>query len=91
MDEKRCVLLADRMNGQPLPSEHGGPLRVVVPGYIGARSVKWLQTLKIKKEQSKNFYMTSDYKKLPENVGPDEKEDWMPKVSCRHARLLMPC
>lgn len=88
MDPDRCVLLADKMNGEPLPTEHGGPLRVVVPGYIGARSVKWMQTIRIKKEPSKNFYMTSDYKKLPEDVGSDEKEDWMPKVRLKYSRLL---
>ena len=36
------VMLAWEMNGEPLPYIHGYPMRVVVFGYIGARSVKWL-------------------------------------------------
>lgn len=79
-DPARCVMLADTMNGENLPDEHGGPLRVIVPGFIGARSVKWLHKLRISKTPSTNFYMTSDYKKLPEQVGPDGKADAMKKV-----------
>ncbi|WP_331749283.1 molybdopterin-dependent oxidoreductase (plasmid) [Streptomyces sp. NBC_00984] len=37
------VLLAWAMNDQALPVAHGAPLRAIVPGFIGARSVKWLQ------------------------------------------------
>lgn len=40
------VMLAWEMNGKPLPKIHGAPLRVVVFGYIGARSVKWLYRIK---------------------------------------------
>ena len=39
------TLLAWAMNGQPLTPLHGAPLRVVVPGWIGARSVKWVQRI----------------------------------------------
>ena len=42
MDPAGDVLLAFEMNGQPLPADHGYPLRVVVPGVAACRSVKWV-------------------------------------------------
>jgi sulfite oxidase len=36
------VILAYEMNGEPLPRDHGYPVRVIVPGVVGARNVKWL-------------------------------------------------
>ncbi len=36
------VLVVYEMNGQPLPPEHGFPARIVVPGFYGYKSVKWL-------------------------------------------------
>ncbi|KAG9158983.1 hypothetical protein Leryth_013372 [Lithospermum erythrorhizon] len=45
------VLLAYEMNGQTLKRDHGYPLaRVIVPGVIGARSVKWLDSMNIAEE-----------------------------------------
>ncbi|KAH8711924.1 Oxidoreductase, molybdopterin-binding domain-containing protein [Phaeosphaeriaceae sp. PMI808] len=41
------VMLAWEMNGELLPALHGAPLRVVVMGYIGARSVKWLTRINV--------------------------------------------
>ncbi|WP_162917412.1 molybdopterin-dependent oxidoreductase [Dongia deserti] len=39
------VLIAYELNGAPLPAEHGFPVRLVVPGYYGTNSVKWLWRL----------------------------------------------
>jgi DMSO/TMAO reductase YedYZ molybdopterin-dependent catalytic subunit len=41
------VILAYEMNGEPLPADHGGPVRVVVPGWIGISSVKWVGDIEV--------------------------------------------
>jgi sulfite oxidase len=64
------VLLAWAMNGQPLPPVHGGPLRAVVPGWIGARSVKWLQRVTAQAEPSRNYFQATDYQLLPPGADP---------------------
>ena len=64
------VLLADSMNDGPLPAVHGGPLRMVVPGYIAARSVKWLGEVRVQAEPSDNYYQQRSYRL--HQVGPGE-------------------
>jgi len=68
------VLLADEMNGAPLPLLHGFPLRVIVPGYIGARSVKWLRAIRVQREPSENFFQRRSYRLFAPDVGPSEVE-----------------
>ena len=60
------------MNGEPLTPEHGAPLRVVVPGYIGARSVKWLTRVNALAEPSQNYFQAVDYRLIPAD-DPDGK------------------
>jgi sulfite oxidase len=55
-------LLAHSMNDQPLTAEHGFPLRAVVIGYIGARSVKWLSKITVSDRPSPNHYLAEAYK-----------------------------
>jgi len=69
------VLLAYEMNGEPLTPGHGFPLRVVAPGYIGARSVKWLANIRVQEEPSSNYYQTHAYKLFPPQVD-EETADW---------------
>ncbi len=55
------VLVAYEMNGEPLAPEHGYPVRAVVPGYIGARSVKWLAAISAQRSPSASFFQATDY------------------------------
>ena len=66
------VLLAWAMNGEPLATAHGAPLRVVVPGYIGARSVKWVQRIDVQAEPSDNYFQAKAYRLLPAEADPDQ-------------------
>ena len=62
------VLLAYEMNGGGLPLAHGCPLRVVVPGYIGARSVKWLSDIIVRETPSDNYFQQVGYKLFPPSI-----------------------
>jgi len=69
------VLLAFEMNGAALAPVHGAPLRAIVPGYIGARSVKWLGEIKVKSEPSENYFQAHAYKLFPPGVSA-QTVDW---------------
>ena len=69
------VLLAFAMNGAPLAPEHGYPLRVVVPGFAGVRSPKWLSRITVQDLPSDNHMQQRDYKMLPASVTADNV-DW---------------
>ena len=69
------VLLAFSMNGEALAPEHGFPLRVVVPGFAGVRSPKWLAGITVQDAPSDNQIQQSDYKLLPPDVSR-ETVDW---------------
>ena len=72
MDPNRGMMLAHRMNGEILRPDHGKPLRAVIPGQIGGRSVKWLKKLIVTAAPSDNWYHIYDNRVLPTMVSPEE-------------------
>lgn len=55
------ALLAYEVNGQPLPPEHGYPVRLVVPGFYGTNSVKWLYRLELAIGRAEGLFNTHLY------------------------------
>jgi len=56
------TLLAYQMNGDPLPHLHGGPLRLIVPGWAGDHWIKWLRSITARETESEGFYMQTAYR-----------------------------
>ena len=56
------IVLAYRMNGNDLPPQHGYPLRLVVPGWYGMASVKWLSSIKVLTKPFDGFQQTVAYR-----------------------------
>ncbi|MCJ1253230.1 hypothetical protein MMC24_001041 [Lignoscripta atroalba] len=74
LDKRGDVLLVYKMNGKPLPADHGYPIRVLVPGTVAARSVKWLKKIVISDEESTSQWQRRDYKCFGPNEGTNP--DW---------------
>ncbi|MFG2987862.1 sulfite oxidase [Streptomyces sp. NPDC048257] len=56
------VLLAYEMNGQPLPPDHGGPVRLVVPDWVGISSIKWVGDIEVSDEPLYSPWNTDLYR-----------------------------
>jgi DMSO/TMAO reductase YedYZ molybdopterin-dependent catalytic subunit len=63
------VLLAYELNGAPLPAEHGFPVRLVVPGYYGTNSVKWLWRLHLAERRAEGLFAAILYN---DSLGADD-------------------
>ncbi|KAB8360857.1 hypothetical protein FH972_024591 [Carpinus fangiana] len=74
VDRRGDVLLVYQMNDQPLPKDHGAPLRVLVPGHVAARSVKWVKKIILSDEESQSQWQQRDYKCFGPNIKNDP--DW---------------
>ena len=66
------ALLAYEVNGVPLPPQHGYPLRLVVPGWYGMTSVKWLARVTLIDEPFDGYQMRHSYRVRHEEDEPGE-------------------
>lgn len=87
------AVLAYEMNGEVLPRDHGFPVRVVIPGVVGARDVKWVGRITLADKESSSHWQQKDYRSFAPDVdwssvdfsaAPSIQE--MPVVSaiCKH-------
>ena len=76
------TLLAWEMNGMPLPSAHGAPLRAIVPGWYATDSVKWLTEIRLESREFRGHFEAAAYRR-PNESGPGTHE-------CRSSRQLRP-
>ena len=67
------VLVALEMNGEPLPLDHGFPARLVVPGWVGIASIKWLGELRVTRTHVDSPWTTDYYRMHGE--GWDDQDD----------------
>ncbi|HLJ48507.1 MAG TPA: sulfite oxidase [Bryobacteraceae bacterium] len=69
------TMLAYEMNGQPLPTQHGFPLRLIAPGWAGDSWVKWLTHIEVLDHEFDGFWMKTAYRHPPGHVAPGTAVD----------------
>jgi sulfite oxidase len=66
-------IIALRLNGEPLPGIHGGPVRLVTPGLFGTMQIKWVTRLRFETAESPNFYHATEYRMPYGRIEPGSK------------------
>lgn len=73
VDPSNCVMFAFEMNSERLTPDHGSPVRLIVPGYVGGRSVKWVMRIWIDDKPNTSYYMIHDNLVFPSEVDTESK------------------
>jgi nitrate reductase (NAD(P)H) len=68
MNPSRCAMLAFLMNGEPLHPDHGYPVRLLIPGFIGGRMIKWLANITVTEKEGLNYYHLYDNRVFPKHL-----------------------
>jgi DMSO/TMAO reductase YedYZ molybdopterin-dependent catalytic subunit len=79
------VMLVWGMNGQPLLPQHGAPLRIIVPGWYGMASVKWLTKIEALTERYQGFQQVQTYR-----FRTSEEDPGRPITTIRVKSLMKP-
>ncbi len=69
-------LLCYQMNGQPLPVEHGFPVRLIAPGWYGVANVKWLERIELIDHRYAGRFMARDYVTFREHTDAAGNTTW---------------
>ncbi|MGE3317237.1 MAG: sulfite oxidase [Planctomycetaceae bacterium] len=80
-------IIALQLNGRPLPAVHGGPLRLVTPGYYGTMHVKWLSRLRLEAQESVNHHQAKRYRMPREPLKPGAPFEYRLDNSDSHWRM----
>lgn len=72
---EKDTLIALKMNREPLPILHGGPLRLILPNWYGQNWIKWLKKLTLTEAEDPSFYMKKGYRMPKEKVLPGKPWD----------------
>jgi len=84
-------LLATRINGQPIPAVHGGPVRLMTPGFYGTMHIKWVSRLRFEDDETDNYNHIPRYRVPRERLRPgkpitytfsNSKACWRMKTKC---------
>jgi DMSO/TMAO reductase YedYZ molybdopterin-dependent catalytic subunit len=91
LDNMETAILAWEMNGRPIPIAHGGPLRMIVPGYYGINNVKYVKRVAFTESETDAKIQASGYRVRPVDVGgaPDQPSMWQMKVKSWVTHPLM--
>jgi sulfane dehydrogenase subunit SoxC len=79
------VLLAYEMNGEPLPPQHGFPLRLVVPGWYGMTNVKWIERIELVDEPFAGYQNRQGYR-----IRQTEEDEGVPLDRMQPRSLMVP-
>jgi sulfite oxidase len=81
------TIVATHMNGLPLAPEHGYPARVLVPGWIGSASIKWLTEIRVMTHEFEGYYMDSAYR-LPSRAGASGAKEPADPAAARRGSVI---